>query len=61
MSKRTRRTHTPAFEAKVALADHGAIELWLSLESNSMSTPIRSPRGRRSWRSRHRRIIAVLG
>ncbi len=50
MQKRPRRNHTPAFKAKVALAAVRAIGRWLSLPSNSMFTPIRSQRGKRSWR-----------
>ena len=51
MSKRPRRNHAPAFKAKLALAAIKAIEHWLSLRSSSTSTPIRSPRGRRSSRA----------
>lgn len=49
MQRRARRNHTPAFKTKVALAavkgDRTVAQLAEQFET---STPIRSPRGRRS-------------
>jgi hypothetical protein len=42
MNRRPRRNHTLAFIA---------IEHWPNWRSSSMSTPIRSHRGKRSWRA----------
>src|ERR1700733_11428170 len=49
MTKRTRRNHTPAFKAKVALPRLRARGRWPSWRSSSMSTPIKSRNGRVSF------------
>ena len=51
MSRRPRRNHTPAFKAKEALAAIKGYRRWLSWRNSSMSTPIRSHRGKRSSRA----------
>ena len=50
MPRRPRRNHTPAFKARVAIAAIKGDQTLLSLLSSSMSIPIRSQRGHRSWR-----------
>jgi hypothetical protein len=52
MSKRPLRNYTPAFKAKVgACGPSRAIEHWLSWRSSSTFIPIKSHRGKRSWRA----------
>src|ERR1035437_2719112 len=51
MSRRPRRNHTPAFKAKVALAAIKGDRTLAELRCSSMSTPIRSHRGKRSLRA----------
>ena len=48
MSRRPRRNHTPAFKAKVALAAVKGDRTLAQLAEQLTSTPIRSPRGKRS-------------
>ena len=50
MNRRLRRNHTPAFKAKVALAALKGDRTLAQLAEQFDSTPIRSHRGRRSWR-----------
>ena len=50
MSRRARRNHTPAFKAKVALAAVKGDRTIAQLAEQFDVHPIRSRRGRRSWR-----------
>jgi hypothetical protein len=55
MTKRTRRNHSPAFKAKVALAALKGKRRWPIWRSNMMSTSIRSHNGEASFPMARRR------
>jgi len=57
MARRTRRTHAPAFKAKVALAAVKGEKTLPNWRSTMMCIRTRSRRGRRSWL---RRLLGYL-